>query len=337
MPASLDRRNFCRDIVRQTLLCGTAIGRTALGTAATLAISGSQGCGPPAGQFGRLDKVWGRRGVSPGRLQKPRAMAIDSNDELYIVDILARIQVFDADGNFLRGWKTPVHKNGRPTGLTVATSPQDGQQRLLVADTHYFRILQYALDGTLLEEATIGGQEGRGPGEFGFVTDAVQDTEGNYYVSQYGEYDRIQKFSPTGEYLHQWGSHGRELGQFVRPQSLLIDKKNQLWVTDSCNHRVQVFNPDGKRLFSWGAEGSEPGKLFYPYGIAMDNAGDIYLCEYGNSRVQKFTPDGESLGIFGSQGRGPGELHNPWTTVIDSKGRLHVLDTYNHRVQRVVV
>ena len=80
---------------------------------------------------GKLEKVWGRRGIVDGRFQKPRAMAIDREDRLYIVDMLARIQVFDRDGNFLRGWRTPTHEAGRPTGLTISPNGI-----VLVADTH---------------------------------------------------------------------------------------------------------------------------------------------------------------------------------------------------------
>ena len=46
-------------------------------------------------------------------------MAIDDADNLYIVDMTARIQVFTADGEFIRSWQTPVHENGRPTGLSI--------------------------------------------------------------------------------------------------------------------------------------------------------------------------------------------------------------------------
>src|SRR5688500_1688611 len=71
---------------------------------------------PGGRSLGQLDKVWGRRGVSFGRFQKPRAMAIDGQDNLYIVDMKAQIQVFSPDGEYLRGWQTPDHKVGKPTG-----------------------------------------------------------------------------------------------------------------------------------------------------------------------------------------------------------------------------
>lgn len=295
------------------------------------ALAALSGCEESDGSsIGRLDKVWGRRGISAGRLQKPRAIAIDPRDRIYLVDMTARIQVFDPEGNFLHGWQTPVHDNGRPTGVSI-----DRQGRVLVADTHYYRVLIYSPQGQLLQ--TIGGTRGNGPGQFGFVTDVADDRQGNLYVSEYGEWDRVQKFSPEGKFLKQWGGHGAAPGQFSRPQCLAFDPLDRLWVCDACNHRIQVFDTEGTLLFAWGRQGTAPGELYYPYSLVFDDQGHLYVCEYGNHRVQKFTAEGRSLGCWGRHGRGEGEMHNPWALVRDSLGRLHVLDTNNHRVQRVVM
>lgn len=282
---------------------------------------------------GRINHLWGRRGLTDGRFQKPRAMAIDSEDQLYIVDMTARIQVFDRDGNFQRAWRMPQWEQGRPTGLTL-----DNDGNLLVADTHYFRVLTFSPGGELIAERTLGGTAGTAPGEFGFVTDAVQDSQGNYYVAEYGEFDRIQKFTRDGTFLFQWGGHGDELGQFQRPQNLAIDEHDQLWVADACNHRIQVFDATGSApvlVDHWGLEGREPGQLRYPYDLVFDDKGHIFIAEFGNHRVQKFKLDGTFVAGWGRQGREPGQVHSPWALVRDSHGLLHVLDTYNHRVQRI--
>ncbi|MBI85327.1 MAG: hypothetical protein CMJ81_19200 [Planctomycetaceae bacterium] len=282
---------------------------------------------------GDLDRVWGRRGISDGRFQKPRAMTIDSNDLLYTVDMTARIQVFNADGEFLTSWQTPLFEKGKPSGLSI-----DRHGNLLVADTHYHRMLVYSPLGELLPEKTIGGKQGQGPGEFGFVTDAVQDSQGFYYVAEYGEYDRIQKFTPEGKFSFQWGGHGTAPGKFLRPQNLALDKHDHLWVADACNHRIQVFDARGdeaRLVRSWGQQGSAVGQLNYPYDLVLDHQGHVYVCEFGNHRIQKFTVDGQSCGIWGTPGRGEGELHSPWALVQDSLGRIHILDTMNHRVQRI--
>src|SRR5262245_47401906 len=74
------------------------------------------GCGGPTD---KPEVIWGQPGIDQGEivlqphtqwgdLARPRAVAIDSHDHLYIVDFTARIQVFDRDGHYLgRGWKTP--------------------------------------------------------------------------------------------------------------------------------------------------------------------------------------------------------------------------------------
>ena len=290
----------------------------------------SAGCVP--GQTGPdvPDLTWGQRGITDGRFQKPRAVAIDAENRMYIVDMTARIQMFDTEGRFLRSWRTPESNNGRPSGLTIAN---DGA--LLVADTHYYQLLVYDSQGNLLQQRTIGGDQGHGPGQFGFVTDVVQDSAGNYYIGEYGDHDRIQKFSPEGEYLLEWGSHGSQPGQFRRPQNMVMDDKDHLWVADACNHRIQVFDGEGNLLKLWGDEGSEIGMLYYPYDLALDGHGHLYVCEYGNHRVQKFTLDGISVASWGSHGRKPGQLNNPWGLALDQLGKLHVLDSNNHRVQRV--
>lgn len=289
--------------------------------------------------MGRVEKVWGLRGATPGRINRPRAIAIDQEDLLYIVDMTPQIQVFTGDGKFVRGWQTPDFEHGRPSGLAF-----DNAGNLLASDTHYFRVLVYTPEGKLLDEQTLGGTCGNKDGEFQFVTDAAQDAEGNYYVTQYGEYDRIQKFSRDRKFLLSWGEHGRELGQFLRPQKIVVDRAGLVWVADACNHRVQVFDARGSAatlVKSWGRQGYAIGELNYPYDIVLDDValegesgGFVYLCEFGNHRVQKFTVEGQFVGLFGDHGRGEGELDQPWGIARDSRGRMFVLDSYNHRVQR---
>ncbi len=288
----------------------------------------ASGCDADRSSIGKLQAVWGRQGISDGRFQRPRAMAIDHDDHIYIVDMTARIQVFTPDGTFLNKWQTPDHQFGKPTGLSIAN---DGN--ILVANTHYYEVLIYSPQGQLIKR--LGGTKGEQPGEFGLVTHAVVDSHNNIYVSEYGEFDRVQKFSPRGEFILQWGGHGSEPGRFIRPQKMAVDAEDHIWVADACNHRIQVFDSQGKLLKTWGKEGSRPGELYYPYDLLLAPDGTVYVCEFGNHRVQRFTRDGVSLGCWGSEGRQVGQLNNPWALVRDSRGLIYVLDTYNHRLQVV--
>lgn len=283
------------------------------------------------GNIGRLEAVWGKRGLMPGEFTKPRAIAIDAQDRLYIVDFRAMIQVFTNAGEYITGWETPTHTIGRPSGLAI-----DHEGHLLVADSHYHQILYYSSDGQLLRR--LGGDSGDGPlvGEFGYIGDIAVDSKGLLYVAESQQKERITKMTPAGKILKQWGGRGPMQGQFSRIRALVFDAHDQLYVADACNHRVQVFDTDGQLLRIIGAPGLALGQLDYPYDVAIAPDGTLYVCEYGNNRVQRFTPEGESLGVWGKAGRGPGELFNPWALAVDHQGKVHVVDSNNHRVQRVV-
>jgi DNA-binding beta-propeller fold protein YncE len=288
------------------------------------------GCGGPRTA---PEIVWGRNGTRPGDLHKPRAVAIDAQDHLYIVDFTARIQVYDRDGKYLGPtWTTPDYRNGRPSGLSI---DQDGN--LIVSDSHYHCVRIYSPQGQELRVITATSEEP--PGPLDYVADVVQDEDRNYYVAEFGEQgQRIRKLDPDGKLLKWWGSAGTDPGQFSRIRALALGPDGNLYVADACNHRIQVFTRDGTLVRCWGEAGEEPGKLSYPYDLAFGRRGKepvLYVAEFGNHRVQKFTPDGRSLGCWGEPGRLPGQLHDLWALAVDSKGKVHVLDTGNHRVQRI--
>lgn len=314
------RRRF---IKRQALWC----------TAAGLGVSQLAGCMQPTAAAGETDLIYGKNGYSKGQFQKPRAICIDENDEIYIVDLTGRIQVFDTDGKYQRHWKTPDIKNGRPTGLSVG---RDGV--IWVPDTHYFQALAYTTSGEMLKDRCIVGKAGVDPGDFGMLTEVAEDSRGRLYLSEYGENDRVQVFSSAGEFLFQIGSHGTEDGQFMRPQATAIDSQDRLWVADAGNHRIQVFktgDASAELEMIIGSAGTEPGQMRIPYDLFFDEDENLFVCEFGNHRVQKLSQKGESLWMWSSQQSGPTALYQPWGCVMDSKKRLHLLDSYHHRVYRI--
>jgi DNA-binding beta-propeller fold protein YncE len=287
------------------------------------------GCG---GAGSNPELVWGKRGVLGGELVKPRAIAIGPDDRLYIVDWTARIQAFDRNGKFLDiSWTTPDYRNGRPSGLSV-----DSDGNVVVSDSHYHSVRVYSPQGELLH--TIGGTAGSEPGQLSYVSDALRDKAGNFYVSEFGDNSRISKFDPDGKFIKCWGASGTAPGEFQRIRAMTLGPDNNLYVADAVNHRIQVFTTDGAFVRMFGTPGEEPGELAYPYDVAISTAGRtpyLYVIEFKNSRVQKFTLEGESLGVWGGPGRAPGQLCSPWALAVDSRGRVHICDSSNDRMQRI--
>ena len=297
--------------------------RTWLCVAVGLALTGCGGGATP-------ELVWGKRGVNGGELVKPRAIAIGPGDRMYIVDWTARIQAFGRDGTFLNtSWTTPDYRNGRSSGLSV-----DFEGNVIVSDSHYNCVRVYSPDGELLR--TIGGELGTNSGQLSYVSDALRDKVGNFYISEFGDIERISKFDPDGKFVKCWGEPGSKAGQFARIRAMTLGPDGNLYIADRCNHRIQVFTLDGDFVREFGSAGTGPGQLSYPNDVAFppDGSEMLYVVEFGNHRVQKFSLTGESLGIWGGPGRGPGQLSSPWAAAVDSRGRVHVLDSHNDRVQR---
>jgi hypothetical protein len=65
---------------------------------------------------GKLIKTFGEWGSGNGQISSPHAIAVDSQDRLYVADRSnSRVDVFDKDGKFLAAWK----QFGRPSGIAV--------------------------------------------------------------------------------------------------------------------------------------------------------------------------------------------------------------------------
>ncbi len=277
----------------------------------------------------RPERVWGTKGVQDGDFVRPRAAVIDRHDRLWVVDFTARVQAYDLDGNHLGlTFRTPDYRNGRPSGLGLA---RDGE--LIVADSHYHCLRVYDRDA--VERKVVGGTPGSGPGQFAYVSDAVQDADGFFYVSETGENDRVSKLDADGRFEASWGGSGSEPGRFHRLRALALGPDGLLYAADAGNHRVQVFTRGGELVRVIGREGAGAGEFRYPYDLGFGPGGELYVVEWGNQRVQKLTAAGTPLATWGSPGAKPGCLAQPWALAVDRFGRVHVVDTENHRVQRV--
>jgi len=270
--------------------------------------------------------AFGKTGSGPGEFLYPRAIDLEDDGSVLVVDKTGRIQHLTAKGECLGVIRMPLIDAGRPTGISVH---KDG--RLFVADTHYHRVAIFSPDGRLIGEFGKYGQE---PGCFIYPTDVAFSPDGRIFVSEYGGNDRISIFTADGDFLSSFGSPGDAEGQFSRPAAMCVDEaRGRLYVADACNHRIAMYNLDGRLTGYFGTAGRGPGELRYPYGLSLLPDGTIVVCEYGNNRIQLFNPQGESLAVYGQAGRELGRLAYPWSVAVDPHRRAYVIDAGNNRIQ----
>ncbi len=287
------------------------------------------GCGSDD-SAGKVTGSWGGPGREAGRFVKPRGVAVDrKRGVVYVVDMSGRCQKFTMKGQFLSSWRLPDARLGTGEGMVVTASGE-----LLMADTHYHRVLRYSPEGDFL--GSFGGQ-GRKPGQLLFPTAVAVDATGSIYVAEYGGGNRVQKFDSKGKFQQVIGrgSIGSEPGQFQRPSGLAVEADGNILVADAANHRIQRLSPGGKPLASFGRRGSGPGEFHYPYDVAALPDGSFAVVDNYNNRIQRLSADGKHLGSFGGPGRDLGEFSRPWCLAVGSGGGLFVTDTLNHRLQVV--
>ncbi len=134
-------------------------------------------------KYGNKLKEWGTRGTAPGQFHTPHTIVVDANDRLYVGDRENnRIQVFDADGNFITQW-TNV---GAPWALCITPPPH---QVIYSSDSRPGHIYKLDLNGNILGEF---GKAGKQPGEFGWVHQMTCPSENVLFVGELLNW-RVQK------------------------------------------------------------------------------------------------------------------------------------------------
>lgn len=179
----------------------------------------------------------------------------------------------------------------RPTNLAVAPSGE-----VYVTDGYgNARVHRFSAKGELIGS---WGEPGVGPGQFMLPHGIAVHPDGRVFVAD-RENDRIQIFSPDGEFLAQW--------DVQRPTQLAFDAKGNAvvaelpWRAGSTSFRngpivshlpgrVSILDRSGVVIArlgdygpiepTWGAaDPCRPGNFCAPHGLAIDPNGDLYVAE----------------------------------------------------------
>jgi tripartite motif-containing protein 71 len=151
----------------------------------------------------------------------------------------------------------------------------------------------------------------------------------------------VQRFSPSGRFLGQWGSYGSGPGQFGAVDGLAVDSRGDVYVLDSSGDRIERFSAGGRLLGQWGGRGGGLGQFDFGAGQGPDKppgggiavgAGHVYVSDSANNRIQRFNLDGSGATLWGLPGSAPGRFSSPRGLAV-AGGVVYVADEGNHRVQ----
>ncbi len=188
------------------------------------------------------------------------------------------------DGKNITSIKRGAGPFNRPTNIAVGPKGD-----LYVSDGYgNSRVHQFSPTGQLKRS---WGEPGLGPGQFYLPHGIAVASDGRVFVCD-RESDRIQIFSPDGEFLSEWADT-------QRPTHIVFDAQGRAYVTELAWHegdtsqrlgpitktsercaRMSIFDKDGKVLARWGTpQVTAPGSFAAPHGLALDSKCDLYVSE----------------------------------------------------------
>src|SRR6185503_12211219 len=123
--------------------------------------------------------------------------------------------------------------------------------------------------------------------------------DGTIYVTDAGENNRIQKFTPDGNIttiaggVEGYGDGVGDKAQFNTPSAVAIAPNGFLIVADTGNNRIRRVTPDGQvsTVAGDGKAGYVDGpannaQFNGPIGVAVDARGNIYVADSYNDRIR---------------------------------------------------
>ena len=254
-------------------------------------------------------QIGGEEGVGPGFFNDTRRLAVDGAGNIYTGDYGGgRVQVFDAEGNFLATWNA-----GEELYMTGMTVNRSGTLYIInVATVEKFN----GMTGEFLGTVELGGQRtyfetaATGPdgsvyliGEDRLVRldssgnivldlaepfanvpdfstthdDAAVDGAGNIYVLGSGT---IYKLNAQGQFVDQIGSEGDAEDQFyTSPSAIAVDGQGRIFANDF--RGIKVFEGNGRYL----ATIDLPGVAF---DMVVTDENDLLVMDRNSNEVVKY-------------------------------------------------
>lgn len=230
--------------------------------------------------FDFIRSKYGRLDARGDRLHAPIALAVDGQDNLYVVDRSSRtVLVYDSAGKFrrylgkLRGGESYFDS---PTGIAIDRTTG----RIYVCDRLGQMIVVMDKRGRLIRK--IGNRGGgERPGEFRLPSQVVVSGS-ELFVLDSGN-TRIQVLDTAGHFLR-----AISLGYANYRTGLAVDNQGNIYVSDPVLNQIQVFGHEGQILYTFDPSTIKGANFSHPSAMWIDAGRSLYVVDSQSNRVGQF-------------------------------------------------
>jgi DNA-binding beta-propeller fold protein YncE len=208
----------------------------------------------------------------------PCALVFDRSGHLLVVDQLAPyVDVLDLAGRSV----ARLDAAGSPTAVAVS----DNGTIYVGTNADSSAVLAFGAD---YEARGAWGQAGTAPGYLKDVAELAALGDTAIAVVCLHTDETVQVFTPSGQYLHGFGSHEIGDGNFSLPSGMVATADGRIWVLDEIRRSLQVFDAQGNFLEQASGDGTALGELTHPSALTSDGRGLLALTDSEFGRVQVF-------------------------------------------------
>ena len=236
------------------------------------------------------NRIIAEPGKGPGQIKKARAIDFGPDGHIYVADTgNNRVQVFDREGEYIHSFGKQGSKTGQfksPEGIAV-----NSKGNVYVADSGNHRIQIFNSDGMFFHSFGSKSKKVKDqtPQKKTFLnpTSLAIDSKDNLYVVDQ-ENNRIQVFDENGNFIHVFGTLGKNFSQFDRPVDIAIGSNDVIYVAEAGNHRIQIFSKDEPGPIIFGAEAAGYG--YFQELTGVDVQGNlIYVTDKKSDKIRIYS------------------------------------------------
>jgi sugar lactone lactonase YvrE len=228
------------------------------------------------------------------RLQSPAGVAVDKDDNIYVVDSeLGMVLVYDQYGRFLRyiGDFNGENMYQGPSGIAIDRNA--GHLYLLDSPRHLVFMLD--LEGNVLKRTgqmwddsgaiELTRRNSTGPRMFSDPTEIAVNHDEVVVLDKVGT--RVQIMDLQCNLLDSFSVQKASL-EAGRENGLALDEHGNVYISYAGTSEVRMYNSAGGLLASFGQGGSRMGEFSAPSGLWVDANNRLYVADTANVRVQLF-------------------------------------------------
>ena len=117
------------------------------------------------------------------------------------------------------------------------------------------------------------------------------------------------------------------------PSGIAFDPEDNVYISDSRNHRIQKFSKNGDFIHSFGSFGCGDGEFNLPWGLFINTNSEVFVADWANDRIQRFTSNGDFLAKYGPSETEKSAFTRPAGITVDKDGYMYVADWGNEMVK----